>query len=424
MIGKTAIILTADHGNQDNPVTGADRYSVPFYVWGPGVPAGADLYALNAGKRQVAASYPMTTYTGMQPIRNAEAANLALNLLGLGAIPGSTINSAQDLLVTGTPITVTANSGQSKVFGAADPTLTYVCSDPGVTFTGALGRAAGENVGSYAINQGNLSAGGNYVITFVPANFAITAKPITVTANSGQSKVFGASDPVLTYVSSDLGASFTGALGRATGENVGSYAINQGGLSAGANYAITFVPANFAITPASSTTAISSSLNPSGVGSSVTFTVTVGPVAPAATTPTGNVQFLTNSVAAGGPVSLTGGTATLDTALLPSGTNTVTANYLGDGNYLGSTDSLLQVVTVVVETPSVLGIVPNGDGSVTVTFAGTPGAEYLVLGTTNLVSPGSWVNVSTNTAGLDGQWTYTDNTMTNYTQRFFRAAKP
>ena len=348
------------------------------------------------------------------------------NLLGLGPIPGSTFNFAQDLLVTGTPITVTvtANSGQSKVFGAADPTLTYVSSDPGVTFTGALGRAAGENVGSYAINQGNLSAGGNYVITFVPANFAITAKPITVTADSGQSKVFGASDPVLTYVSSDLGASFTGALGRAAGENVGSYAINQGDLSAGANYAITFVPANFAITPASSTTAISSSLNPSAVGSNVTFTVTVGPVAPAATTPTGNVQFLTNDVAVGSPVSLTGGTATLDTALLPPGTNTVTANYLGDGNYLGSTDSLLQVVTVVVETPSVLGIVPNGDGSVTVTFAGTPGAEYLVLGTTNLVSPGSWVNVSTNTAGLDGQWTYTDNTMTSYTQRFFRAAKP
>ena len=42
----------ADHGNQDNPLTGADRYSVPFFVWGPGVTAGADLYSLNAGLRQ------------------------------------------------------------------------------------------------------------------------------------------------------------------------------------------------------------------------------------------------------------------------------------------------------------------------------------------------------------------------------------
>jgi hypothetical protein len=99
MMGKTAIILTADHGNQDNPITGADRYSVPFYVWGPGVPAGADLYSLNAGLRQAASSYPMTTYGGMQPIRNAEASNLALDLLGLGPIPGSTFDFAQNLIV-------------------------------------------------------------------------------------------------------------------------------------------------------------------------------------------------------------------------------------------------------------------------------------------------------------------------------------
>ncbi|GEM_PF-522266 len=426
--GKTAIIVTADHGghgtthgDMSNPLD----YTIPFYVWGPGVTAGGDLYAMNPASR----TSPGTSnppYTGGQPIRNGDAANLALSLLGLEAIPGSTINSSQDLLVNSTPviITVTANSGQSKVFGAADPTLTYICSDPEVSFTGALGRAAGENVGSYAINQGNLSPVGGYVVNFVSADFAITAKPVTVTANSGQSKVFGAPDPVLTYTSSELGVSFAGALGRAAGENAGSYAINQGSLSAGANYAITFVPANFAITTAYSTTAISSSLNPSRVGSNVTFTVTVGPVAPATSTPTGTVQFFANSVALGSPVALTGGTATLDTALLPTGDNDIIAFYLGDGNYLGSTDGLVQVVTAAVETPVVVSIVPNSDGSVTVTCAGTPGAEYLVLSSTNITSPASWVNVSTNTAGVDGQWTYTDNTKLNYTQRFFRAAKP
>jgi hypothetical protein len=100
MKDHTAIILTADHGTQSTYVKTADRYSVPFFVWGPGVPAGADLYALNAGRRQVASIYPMTTYTGLQPIRNAEANNVALQLLGLGPIPGSTFDYAQDLKVT------------------------------------------------------------------------------------------------------------------------------------------------------------------------------------------------------------------------------------------------------------------------------------------------------------------------------------
>jgi hypothetical protein len=110
MTGKTAIILTADHGNQDNPTTGADRYAVPFYVWGPGVAAGADLYALNSGRRQIASSYPMTTYAGMQPVRNAEANNLALQLLGLGPIPASSFNYAQDLKLTPSTVTITRGS--------------------------------------------------------------------------------------------------------------------------------------------------------------------------------------------------------------------------------------------------------------------------------------------------------------------------
>ena len=100
MNGHTAIILTADHGNQDNPPTGADRYQVPLFVWAPGVATpGADLYALNSSIRQVAGSYPMTTYAGMQPFRNAEVSNLALDLLGLPAIPGSAFGTAQNIVV-------------------------------------------------------------------------------------------------------------------------------------------------------------------------------------------------------------------------------------------------------------------------------------------------------------------------------------
>ncbi len=162
--------------------------------------------------------------------------------------------------ITAAPLTVTATAGQSKVYGTTDPTFTYSVTSGalvnGDQFTGALARDPGENIGTtYAINQGTLTAGTNYTITYVGANFAITAAPLTVTANPGQSKVYGTTDPTFTYsVTSGAlvnGDQFTGALARDPGENIGTtYAINQGSLTAGTNYAITYVGANFAITAA------------------------------------------------------------------------------------------------------------------------------------------------------------------------------
>ena len=80
--------------------------------------------------------------------------------------PDSTFNTSPPQ-----PITVTANA-QSKVYGTPDPPLTYI-SSINVTFTGALSRAPGENAGTYAINQSNLSAGSDYTIKFVSANLTI-----------------------------------------------------------------------------------------------------------------------------------------------------------------------------------------------------------------------------------------------------------
>src|SRR2546428_5313986 len=124
------------------------------------------------------------------------------------------------------------------------------------SFTGALARAAGENVGSYAINLGTLSAGTNYSLSLAAGtvNFTITPKPVVITPTAGQSKVYGASEPTLTFTNdSGLSAdSFTSALARATGENVGGYAITLGTLSAGAHYSLSLptTPVNFTIAPA------------------------------------------------------------------------------------------------------------------------------------------------------------------------------
>ena len=76
--------------------------------------------------------------------------------------------------------------------------------------------------------QGTLSAGSNYALTFVGANLTINARPVTVTADA-KSKTYGDDDPALTYTGALHGSdSFTGTLTREAGENVGSYAITQG----------------------------------------------------------------------------------------------------------------------------------------------------------------------------------------------------
>jgi hypothetical protein len=100
----------------------------------------------------------------------------------------------------------------------------------------------------------------------VPQTLTVSRKAVTVTADA-QTKVYGASDPALTYTSDGLvnGDALTGSLSRAGGTAVGTYAISQGTL-ANPNYNISFTGANFTITAASLASS-SITLTPAGDGS-------------------------------------------------------------------------------------------------------------------------------------------------------------
>ncbi|BDX37713.1 hypothetical protein CYCD_10680 [Tenuifilaceae bacterium CYCD] len=185
------------------------------------------------------------------------------NNVGSYSITIGTLSSGDNYLIdlfdaefsiTPKPITVIPDALQSKVYGDLDPILTYTHTPEllvGDSFSGELSREMGENVESYGIAIGTLSAGNNYAITLSDADFTITPKPVTVTANP-QSKVYGGTDPDLTYsVSPSLAGAdaFTGSLSRVVGENVGTYAINQNTLSLSSNYTLSFVSDNLTITP-------------------------------------------------------------------------------------------------------------------------------------------------------------------------------
>jgi hypothetical protein len=155
-----------------------------------------------------------------------------------------------------------------------------------INFSGSLQRVAGENIGTYAINQGSLN-NSNYTISYTSASLTITPLSVTVTANA-KTKVYGSSDPPLTYSSNPAvgsalsnGAliSFTGALQRISGEITGTYAINQGTVD-NTNYSIIFVGANFVISPAAVASSVTVSPNPQQYSDLATYCAVIKGGAP------------------------------------------------------------------------------------------------------------------------------------------------
>jgi len=93
------------------------------------------------------------------------------------------------------------------------------------------------------------------------------------------------------------------------------------------------------ISTEATTTALLSSLNPSGVGQTVSFTATVTPQGTGL--PTGTVTFFDGPVNLGSPYLNGSGVALMSTSTLSVGTHSITAVYSGDSNFAGSTSPVL-----------------------------------------------------------------------------------
>jgi len=170
----------------------------------------------------------------------------------LSFVPGT-------LSVSAAALTITAQD-RTKVYGAIDPMLGYTVSGAGLRYadamTGSLSAPTGASAtaGTHQISLGTLAADSNYVVTYVPGTLSVSAAPLTVTAID-QIKTYGDADPLLTYSIGGAGLSYgdalAGSLFAPTGSQAtaGSHTIGQGSLTAGSNYALSFVPATLTVAP-------------------------------------------------------------------------------------------------------------------------------------------------------------------------------
>lgn len=172
-------------------------------------------------------TYPITASGAADPNYNITYKQGTLTINGAGNPPG---NGGGDPPGNGhTKLVVTAQP-ETKAYGTADPQLAYTVTGlpNGVTtsiFTGNLSRTPGENVGSYVITQGTLSAGAGYSITYKGNYLTITQAqqqiswtqnlhvgcntatqlPLSATATSGLPVTYEVSNPnVATVTGNEL----------------------------------------------------------------------------------------------------------------------------------------------------------------------------------------------------------------------------
>jgi hypothetical protein len=132
--------------------------------------------------------------------------------------------ASSTLTVTPAPLTITPTAGQSKVYGAAVPNLTYspsgfVNGDSASLLQGALGTTATASspVGTYPFTLGTVTAGANYTLALGPNSptFAVVAASITV--QSVQVNDGSAQRSMVDYLMVTLSGGVVGAFSLADG---------------------------------------------------------------------------------------------------------------------------------------------------------------------------------------------------------------
>ena len=296
---------------------------------------------------------------GVATVRFANVAQVTVNYLGIPnvvQVPNLTLADAGGIY-NGTAFPATA-----QVNGAAStaPTLTYYSG----TLINAATHLSGApvNVGTYTV-VATLAANGTYVsasatTTFIiaPATPQVSVNPVKLTYGTALANSQLSGTATLTVNGKQISVpgtfSYTSAAGTVVAASATAYTEAVTFTPKSTIYAtLTQLSVLVTVGVSATTTALTSSLNPSGLGQTVTFTAKVTAKAPGSGTPTGTVTFKSGPTTLAAAVPLSSGVATFST----SGRYPITAVYSSDtGN--DSTSTSTAVSQVVVAKTSTTGV--------------------------------------------------------------------
>lgn len=225
---------------------------------------------------------------------------------------------------------------------SADIALTGVLSHD--VYARYVGDGDYEQSWSLAL-QHTVTKGDSTIRLSIPPTPSVYGQELTFFGDAVPTPPAGSDPPFLTGFM-EFQESGTGTIASTNGDNLGVTYPSAFPLSVG-EHDFRFVwsgDANFngstspiithTVSKADTNTTLAATTpNPSNVGEAVTLSASVAVVSPGAGTPTGAVQFYAGTAPLGTPTALSGNTAALAVSGLAGGTHTITARYLGDGNF-------------------------------------------------------------------------------------------
>ena len=298
--------------------------------------------ALGNGSDGVLAGYGSTTNT----IGGTNSG--AGNLIAFNGGNGVTVGSNDTDASTGDSVLENAIYANGK--------LGIDLGDDGVTLNGSEGHSGPNLFQDFPVLSSAIASNGTTTITGSLTGTPGSTYRVEFFSNPAASPSgYGQGQTFLGFVSVPINSSGTASLSItlanvvAVGQFITTTATDPAGNTSEFSADL--------LVQSATTTVVASSSNPSVFGQTVTLMATVSPTTTGQAAPTGSVAFFDGAIELG-TATLSNGIANFSTAALVVGSHSITAQYLGDTNFVGSASPVVSQTVAQASTSTSLAASP------------------------------------------------------------------